>query len=76
MLRSRLQQVSEVSNDLREELSRTKNECLQLEGTKVTIDTKYNQKCLQLEGTKVAIDTKYNQKCLQLEGTKVAIDTK
>ena len=35
VLNSRLQQTTELCTDLREELSKAKNDCMQLQGTKV-----------------------------------------
>ncbi|XP_041373247.1 dixin-like isoform X2 [Gigantopelta aegis] len=52
VLRSRLQLMSKVSNDLREDLSRTKNECLQLEGTKAGLQQRLIEQDTQISELK------------------------
>ncbi|XP_023932971.1 dixin-like isoform X2 [Lingula anatina] len=43
VLRSRLQQSTELCNDLREELSKSKNECMQLQGTKAGLQQRMQE---------------------------------
>lgn len=43
VLQSRLQQTTELCNDLREELSKAKNECMQLQGTKAGLQQRLTE---------------------------------
>ncbi|KAJ8316410.1 hypothetical protein KUTeg_006424 [Tegillarca granosa] len=44
ILRSQLQQSAELNSDLKDDLSKTKNECMQLQGTKVEVHKKFQEK--------------------------------